>query len=406
MFENIIGQPVITELIKKQIQMNRLPNSMLFYGPNYTAKLSTALEVARSLNCEGSAEWGCNCHSCHLHRLLVNPLMIITGPRYFDLEIRASANTLQRVNRFGTRYLFIRAVRKLLRRFDPVLWKGEEESLSKWRERIEEIEESLSIFEPFDISDEVTPNFERNVKKIVDLSLPLCEIANKRTISINQIRSIAGWLNIKTGNERKVVILENADSMQESAMNSVLKILEEPPDNVFFILITTKKSGIYSTILSRLWQYYFPKRERKSESVILDKIFKENPEDYKGLKDYFEFWHGADIKLLRESIEGFLRSFWVKEADNVLNDNIFSAKIFETRGNVLIFLEELLEFIRMLYVDNILNNSGEVWNKSISVKNISRVTRVISDAYYEIGTLNIKPSLVIESLYFKLRDLL
>ncbi|MCE5231377.1 AAA family ATPase [bacterium] len=50
---------------------------------------------------------------------------------------------------------------------------------------------------------------------------------------------------------RKIVILEPADRLNESAANCLLKILEEPPGHVQFILITPEPSRVLGTIRSR-----------------------------------------------------------------------------------------------------------------------------------------------------------
>ncbi len=51
--------------------------------------------------------------------------------------------------------------------------------------------------------------------------------------------------------EYKVYILANANCMNQNAQNALLKILEEPPKYVVFILTTESKSALLSTVLSR-----------------------------------------------------------------------------------------------------------------------------------------------------------
>ena len=53
------------------------------------------------------------------------------GWRYFDLEIAAAADVLRRTRQLSAQYLFVRAVRKLTRRFDPILWEGEESKVRR-----------------------------------------------------------------------------------------------------------------------------------------------------------------------------------------------------------------------------------------------------------------------------------
>jgi DNA polymerase-3 subunit delta' len=50
---------------------------------------------------------------------------------------------------------------------------------------------------------------------------------------------------------RRVYILERADTLNEAAANSLLKVLEEPPPYALFILLTPHASRLLPTILSR-----------------------------------------------------------------------------------------------------------------------------------------------------------
>ena len=51
--------------------------------------------------------------------------------------------------------------------------------------------------------------------------------------------------------DRKVFILENSHTMGVEGQNAILKILEEPPSYVNFILLCSSKSGFLPTVLSR-----------------------------------------------------------------------------------------------------------------------------------------------------------
>ncbi len=55
--------------------------------------------------------------------------------------------------------------------------------------------------------------------------------------------------------DRKVYILNRADTMSVSAQNALLKILEEPPYYVSFILLTPSKSSMLDTVISRVTAY-------------------------------------------------------------------------------------------------------------------------------------------------------
>lgn len=60
-------------------------------------------------------------------------------------------------------------------------------------------------------------------------------------------------------NETKYIIL-CGNSFRIEAQNSLLKVLEEPPKNIVFVIITTSKSNILPTILSRMPHKYLKKR--------------------------------------------------------------------------------------------------------------------------------------------------
>ena len=53
--------------------------------------------------------------------------------------------------------------------------------------------------------------------------------------------------------------------------NALLKILEEPPPNTFFILVTNHKAKMIDTILSRCCDFYFPKISNKKIKEYISK---------------------------------------------------------------------------------------------------------------------------------------
>ncbi len=55
--------------------------------------------------------------------------------------------------------------------------------------------------------------------------------------------------------DKKIYILKNGNNMNEQAQNAILKILEEPPSYVYFIIVTESKSTMLETVLSRVQVY-------------------------------------------------------------------------------------------------------------------------------------------------------
>ncbi len=74
----------------------------------------------------------------------------------------------------------------------------------------------------------------------------------KKSISVKQIRQLKTNAYIKphTANA-KVFIIDYADTLNEESQNALLKVLEEPPQSTFFILIAESKASLLTTVISR-----------------------------------------------------------------------------------------------------------------------------------------------------------
>lgn len=79
-----------------------------------------------------------------------------------------------------------------------------------------------------------------------------------KMIKIEQIRQMQAGISLAPYlSDKRVVIIDDAELMNEPAANSLLKTLEEPVGQVFFILITSNKDMLLTTILSRCTKIYF-----------------------------------------------------------------------------------------------------------------------------------------------------
>ncbi len=78
------------------------------------------------------------------------------------------------------------------------------------------------------------------------------EIAKQQHINVDTIRDITAKSQQKAvGPGWKVLIIDQAQTMQGAAANALLKFIEEPPQKTVWILITSKRSVMLRTILSR-----------------------------------------------------------------------------------------------------------------------------------------------------------
>jgi len=85
------------------------------------------------------------------------------------------------------------------------------------------------------------PNFH-----LIDL------INEKKNIEISQIRKMINYTNKSSfNNQPKIILIDNLENLNVNSSNALLKILEEPNENIFFILIFDSNKNILRTIKSR-----------------------------------------------------------------------------------------------------------------------------------------------------------
>ena len=96
----------------------------------------------------------------------------------------------------------------------------------------------------------------------------------KVTITIDQVREVLGQLTVKQTNSQ-FALINPADKLGEEAENAILKSLEEPKDNVHFVLITDKPSKLLPTILSRAQMYILKSTKTNISEINADEKTKE-----------------------------------------------------------------------------------------------------------------------------------
>lgn len=351
MFENLVNQEA-GKLLAADIRHNRLPGAILFSGSEASGKLTAALETARILSCHENPQgkWLCECPSCLQHKSLICSNLMLMGPRDCSLEISAAAKTFTDAHFINAkfidaaRYLFLRSVRKLTLRFNGILWEGDS-SLNKIGSLIEEINENLEVLDfPRELPD-IT-----EVKKICEEISKLCNKLEEDflydSIPINQVRNMEAWAHIKTEEGRKTVIIENADRMQTSVRNALLKILEEPPEDVVFILLTSKRNAIMQTILSRVRTYNFADRTLDQQQEVIQRVF--HNDDFNGsINDYLLTY----LPVTPTEIKGQARVFYNSVANRQIcniEEIVKKCEKFNPRIELRLFLSNIAAFTKPL----------------------------------------------------------
>ena len=107
----------------------------------------------------------------------------------------------------------------------------------------------------------------------------LVDIANdKKKIDITQIRNLINNLNKSSINSKpKFVLIDNIEFLNINSINALLKILEEPNENTFFLLINNNKK-ILPTLKSRCLDFKIflshSKSIQVSNKIIGEDIYK------------------------------------------------------------------------------------------------------------------------------------
>lgn len=83
---------------------------------------------------------------------------------------------------------------------------------------------------------------------IIRLTLP----EGKRNITVEQVRQLHADAYVRPNEaSRKVFLIENAQAMNDSAQNALLKVLEDGPDYLAFLLLAEHPQQLLPTIRSR-----------------------------------------------------------------------------------------------------------------------------------------------------------
>jgi DNA polymerase-3 subunit gamma/tau len=282
-FDNLLAEDAVRDLLVKDIEARRLPASILLSGPPALGKLTAALEISRILSCtktDRRAAWSCSCPSCSRHRVLAHPDLLLFGPRTFPEEIPAALELLERAPGKASAFFFVRALRKLEKRFDAALYEGEEARLAKAAPLVREIEERLDSFAPAYSSEQEGERSEKETAAEFAAAKAAAAAARKLealvpdSTPIYWIRAAEVWAQLAPNGLAKTLVIEEADRMNDGARNALLKILEEPPRNVEFVLVSSRPSALIGTILSRVRPYDFRARNRAESGLVIERIFK------------------------------------------------------------------------------------------------------------------------------------
>ena len=133
----------------------------------------------------------------------------------------------------------------------------------------------------------------------------------KNSIVIDQIRNIESFVYQTSLYNKlpKIIIIDNADQLNNNAANALLKILEEPKNNIYFFIISHQLSFLLPTIRSRCIKFKLEKPSFEHFSQIIYD-YKENiiESDINFLYDFSNGSPGLALEYYTENIRDKLKS--------------------------------------------------------------------------------------------------
>lgn len=96
---------------------------------------------------------------------------------------------------------------------------------------------------------------------------------------VDDVREIIKQVEYASFSDYRIYILDEAHQLTTAASNALLKTLEEPPENTFFVLCTTEIHKILDTIKSRCWHYSLAPIKEEIVEAYLNSTFPEEDEN-------------------------------------------------------------------------------------------------------------------------------
>src|ERR671917_684454 len=101
-------------------------------------------------------------------------------------------------------------------------------------------------------------------------SMDVLEMDAASNRGIDEIRDLRDKVNLApVAGRMKVYIIDEVHMLTAEAFNALLKMLEEPPEHVVFVLATTEKHKVLPTIISRCQSFDF---RRPGVSLLSEKL--------------------------------------------------------------------------------------------------------------------------------------
>lgn len=238
------------------------------------------------------------------------------------------------------------------------------------------------------------------------------------SIKIEQIRKMRSSVFLMSYESKyKVIIIDDAHLMTIEAFNSLLKVLEEPPQDTIFILITSEPQQLPDTILSRCQNIQFMPLD---SNVIKSLISNLNPEQIGNIEVFSKLARGSlkktqevinegELQLVRQELFEILTQInSMSFADIILWCN----KWEKDREGVKILLEMIQFWFRDLLIWKTTHNEALIINydyieslkeDTLDMNQIDEALKLIHKSLQYLNS-NVNPRLILDVLLLKIKN--
>ena len=195
---------------------------------------------------------------------------------------------------------------------------------------------------------------------------------DKKNISVNQIRNMISFCNKSSFNNcERILLIDVIFNLNKSSANSLLKILEEPNQNVYFFLIQDSSKKLLPTIISRCINFKIHLNQIEKEKIlkkILDHNFYNNINN--DFKNYF-FTPGNYVDLYNLYLENNIDfDISIEKLVNIINKKkLYKTNLF-VKKNINFFFE--IYFFKKFFLNK---------NNILAYNDFKNFSKIINDIY-------------------------
>ena len=164
------------------------------------------------------------------------------------------------------------------------------------------------------------------------------ELTDKDEFLLAQANATIKESYIATSDKKYIILC--GSTFRKEAQNSLLKVLEEPPKNIIFIIVTTSKSTLLPTILSRM-PHKFLKEKKQIDELSLNLKNIDLKDTYNFLKENQKI-SKTEAKALIESMIYKINTQKIKLTTKELDSFSVAIKLIELNSKPINILTTLL----------------------------------------------------------------